>query len=191
MNALILLRHSLTLANERHLYGGRTDSPLTERGRRLAVETRQAHPLPRAALYVSSGMRRADETLFLLTGNRPHVTLPGLREMDFGAFELRGYEELKDDDDYRRWIRDARGDTPCPGGECSNAFRARVLEAGDVLLRRPEPTAIVVCHGGTIVYLMQAWFPQTGRSFYEWQPAACRGYRISVDRGRPSGFEEV
>ena len=31
MRALYLIRHSLTEANERRLYGGSTDSPLTER----------------------------------------------------------------------------------------------------------------------------------------------------------------
>jgi cysteine desulfurase/selenocysteine lyase len=38
MRALLLLRHSLTEANERRIYCGSTDSPLSERGRRELLE---------------------------------------------------------------------------------------------------------------------------------------------------------
>jgi hypothetical protein len=41
MRALYLMRHSLTEANERHLYSGSTDLPLTERGRQIARERRE------------------------------------------------------------------------------------------------------------------------------------------------------
>ena len=40
MRTLYLLRHSLTEANERHLYGGRTDSPLTAKGRDVGLYAR-------------------------------------------------------------------------------------------------------------------------------------------------------
>ena len=191
MNTIYLLRHSLTEANERHLYGGSTDSPLTDAGRSIALETRKARPLPEVDLYVSSGMARADETLQLLTGRAPDVTLPQLREMDFGAFEMRGYDELKTVPEYIRWIEDQTGEVHCPGGECMNAFRARVLAGGDYLLMRPENAAIVVCHGGVIVNLMEAWFPEVSRNFYEWQPAACRGYRIEVSKCLATRFLEI
>ena len=85
MNALYLIRHSLTVANERRLYGGCTDIPLTDAGREIAVNRRGT--LPECDIYISSGMRRADETLRLLTGRAPDLVLAGLREMDFGLFE--------------------------------------------------------------------------------------------------------
>ena len=190
MSALYLIRHSLTLANARHLYGGSTDSPLTGEGRMIARDYRAQWPLPGAELYVSSGMARADETLRLLTGRGADLVLPGLREMDFGAFELRGYEELRHDPAYRRWIEDKSGEVRCPGGECTNAFRARVLEAGDVLLHRPESVIVAVCHGGVIVQLMQAWFPGEDRHFYQWQPGPCCGYRIEIGEGAPIGYAD-
>ena len=191
MRTLYLLRHSLTEANERHLYGGSTDSPLTPAGRALAEARRRETPLPEAVLYASSGMARAEETLRLLTGHAPDLTLPGLREMAFGTFEMRGYDELKDDPAYVCWIEDQTGAIACPCGESANAFRARVLDAGSQLLARHEDSAVVVCHGGVIVNLMQAWFPGEDRSFYEWQPAACRGYRIVVTDGTATDFEAI
>ena len=191
MNALILLRHSLTRANEQRLYGGSTDIPLSPAGRDIAEGLRNERPLPDCALYVTSGMQRASETLELLTGRPADFTLSGLREMDFGAFEMKSYEQLKDDPDYIRWISDEAGRIPCPGGESTGAFHQRVLEAGNALIIRPEDSALVVCHGGAIVCLMQNWFPAIQRNFYEWQPKACRGYAIRIKDGRPMGFEEI
>ena len=189
MRALYLIRHSLTEANEKRLYGGSTDIPLTEKGRAIAMERRGC--LPACDTWLSSGMKRANETLWLMTGRRPDAVLPGLREMDFVAFEMRSYEEMKDDPEYLAWIGDETGEVCCPGGESTNIFRARVLAEGAELLRMDVDTACVVCHGGAIVYLMQAWFPSVDRHFYEWQPQACRGYRITVQSGAPTGFEEV
>ena len=190
MRTLILLRHSLTAANEGRLYCGRTDLPLSPAGRALAQQTRTSRTLPKCDLYISSGMARAEETLALLTGRRADCALPDLREMDFGTFEMRSYDEMLADGDFVRWIEDAIGDVRCPGGESRNAFRRRVLNGGAALLALPFVRAMVVCHGGVIVNLMETWFPDVHRHFYEWQPAACRGYRIAVD-SVPVDFEEI
>ena len=189
MRALYLFRHSLTLANEQRLYGGSTDIPLTEKGRAIALERRGN--MPACDIYVSSGMLRASETLRLMTGREPDLILPGLREMDFGAFEMQSYDQLKDTPEYQRWIGDEAGEVRCPGGENMLEFRARTLADGARLLRMEEETACVVCHGGVIVNLMQAWFPHIERHFYEWQPGPCGGYKITVDGGAPTAFEEV
>ena len=189
MNTIYLLRHSLTAANEQRLYGGSTDSPLTERGRAIARD--RYGVIPACDIYVSSGMARASETLLLMTGHVADLTLPGLREMDFGAFEMKSYEQLKEDPDYLRWIGDEAGEVRCPGGENMSTFKARALSAGETLLHMAQFTACVVCHGGVIVSLMQAWFPAVQRHFYEWQPGPCAGYRIAVEGGAPVDFEEV
>lgn len=190
MRLVYLLRHSLTEANEHRLYCGRTDLPLSPAGRVLALEARGALALPERALCVTSGMRRADETLTLLTGLSADAVLPDLRETDFGAFEMRGYDDLRGDDAYRRWIGDATGAIACPGGESRDAFRARARRGGAALLRMGGDV-LAVCHGGVIVALMQAWFPDEGRHFYQWQPEPCRGYRVDCDGMRPVSFEEV
>ena len=191
MRTLYLLRHGLTEANEKRLYGGRTDSPLTENGRAMARETAILRPLPACDLYVSSGMRRADETLEILTGRKPDRILTALSEMDFGRFEMLGYETLKHDADYRRWIGDDSGTIPCPGGESTGAFRERALSGAATLLALDWKTALAVCHGGVIVNLMGAWFPSENRGFYEWQPAACGGWRVLFQQNDPVQFDPV
>ncbi|MDO4866142.1 MAG: histidine phosphatase family protein [Clostridia bacterium] len=191
MRSLILLRHSLTEGNERRLYYGSTDLPLSPAGIALAETSARERPLPPCALYVTSGLRRADETLLLLTGKAPDLVLPDLREMDFGAFEMRGYEALKSDPDYQRWISDlmGSGNLPCPGGESQAQFRVRALRGGEALLRREWQTALAVVHGGVVATLMARWFPEEPRSFYDWQPAPCRGWRVEFDGLEPRSFQ--
>ena len=193
MRALYLLRHSLTEGNERRLYYGSTDLPLSDAGRALAESAAAGQPLPPCDLYVTSGMLRTDETLRLLTKRDPDLSLPELREMDFGAFEMRGYEALKDVPAYRAWIDDLMKDgvMPCPGGESQAQFRSRVLRGGQALLGLEWTSALAVIHGGVIANLMGKWFPHESRGFYDWQPASCRGWRVEFDGRVPVGFEEV
>ena len=191
MRTLYLMRHSLTEANERRLYCGRTDLPLSPRGRALAEAARKKRPLPECDLRVTSGMRRAEETLELMTGRRSDFKIGNLAEMDFGRFEMRGYDDLKDDADYQRWIGDARGEYPCPGGESTAQFGRRARSGGVELLERPWESAVAVCHGGTIVQLMRMWFPGEDRHFYQWQPAACGGWRVTFEEQNPVGFDAI
>jgi alpha-ribazole phosphatase len=191
MRTLVLLRHGMTEANERRVYCGHTDLPLSEGGQKQAREMAAHRPLPECDLYLSSGMARADETLFILTGRKADRVLPALSEMDFGRFEMLDYDTLKQDADYRRWIEDATGRFACPGGESAEAFRRRVLSAGEALLALAWESALVVCHGGVIVNLMREWFPLQERGFYEWQPSACGGWRVSFEQRKPIRFEPV
>ena len=191
MSALFLLRHSLTEANERRLYCGWTDLPLSPAGQALCRDARAARPLPDCGHYVTSGLRRTEETLLLLTDHTPTLTLPDLREMHFGRFEMHSYEELKGDADYRRWIGDEyTGALPCPGGESRSQFKQRVLRGGQALLDL-SGDVLAVCHGGVIANLMAVWFPELSRNFYEWQPAPCRGYRLDIRCGAPMRFIEI
>lgn len=191
MRALVLLRHGMTEANERRIYCGRTDLPLSDNGRTMAREIAVQRPLPACELYITSGMARANETLQILAGRKPDRVLTAFSEMDFGRFEMLGYETLRHDPDYQRWIDDTDGVVPCPGGESTGAFRQRVRSGGTELLEMQWQTALVVCHGGVIVNLMQGWFPLEARGFYEWQPSACRGWRVLFDHGLPIRYEPI
>ena len=93
MSALYLIRHSLTEGNERRLYYGATDLPLTEAGRALCRSLRGSYDLPDGVAFATSGMLRAEETLELLFGDVPHERFPDLREAEMGIFEMKSYDE--------------------------------------------------------------------------------------------------
>ena len=99
---VFLIRHGRTLANEQHLYCGSTDLPLSRAGRE-ALANRPPIDVG-AARFITSGMRRCNETLALLFGNVPYEVVEDFREIDFGAFEMKSYEMLKDELAYQTWL---------------------------------------------------------------------------------------
>jgi alpha-ribazole phosphatase len=189
MSVVHLIRHGRTAANERRLYCGATDEPLSARGL-SELESMTGYPAPEGLMFLTSGMRRANETLRTLYGDVSHGEMPALMEMNFGAFEMRSYEEMKQDAEYLRWIADEAGAFVCPGGESANAFRARVFAAFDALVMA-DRDFLVVTHGGVISNLMARAFPAENRNFYEWQPGYGRGYAIRLANGTPVSFARI
>ena len=166
-----LIRHGKTEANEKHLYCGSTDLPLSEKGR---VELKNLHYDISNVRFVTSGMKRANETLHILFGDVPFETDPRFREVDFGAFEMRGYEELKDLPEYQAWISGDNEQNVPPGGESGEQMRRRVLEA----LADIREDTVIIAHGGVIAAIMEHVFPDEHKSRYQWQPQNGCGYRI-------------
>lgn len=178
----VLIRHGRTWANERRLYCGISDVELSQDGRKelLSLKQSRIYPQIEGLVKITSGMKRTDETMCMLFDAEPDLRMKAFGEINFGRFELRGYEELKSDLDYQAWIMDESGDMPMPGGESAGEFRKRVFAAADCL----ERDALVVCHGGVIAALMERWFPQEERSMYQWQPGFGCGYDVRCENGR-------
>ncbi len=182
MKRLLLLRHGLTEANLKRLYCGSTDLSLCEEGRAELYALRAAggYPAPEGFRFYTSGMRRTEETLSILCGSVDRESVPDLREMDFGQFEMRGYEELKDDPAYRAWCEGENGKNLAPGGESGEIMTRRVIAAVEKLLAQ-EGDVCIVTHGGPIAAVMARFFPQEEKTRYQWQPANGCGYLIELD----------
>ena len=183
---VLLLRHGRTEANEKRQYCGSTDQPLSAKGRE-EIENKAALYGPlRGSLY-TSGMRRTDGTMEILAG--PACTYrrePGLREMDFGGFEGKTYEELCPDPDYRRWICGDNERNRCPGGESGEQMEERVRRTFDRILREdPAQRIVIVTHGGPIAGLMRHFFPEEDKNRYEWQPGCGEGYLLKIRGAGP------
>lgn len=181
MRRLYLLRHGLTQGNLEHLYYGSTDLPLCEEGlRQLAsLRARGGYPDAEGLLVVTSGMLRTEQTLTALYGDIRHERWPQLREMDFGAFEMHSYDELKTREDYQRWLSGDMAHNHTPGGESECEAASRVLQAL-ARLQSQARDVLAVVHGGTVVTIMQAVFPDTGKNRYQWQPKPGFGYEIDM-----------
>ena len=178
---LILLRHGRTEANERHLYCGSSDPSLSDAGRAELKKLRTERELDISGLMrITSGMRRTDETLQILFNCAQDRADFGLREIDFGEFELLDYERLRSVSDYRAWIADETGDLAPPGGESANAFRERVIAA----VSRLTKDALIVTHGGVIAALMAYWFPNEEKNRWDWQPDFGHGYEVFLGSER-------
>ena len=182
---IILVRHGRTIANEEHLYCGRTDLPLSEKGRRELVELAPLYAgycTPGTSFY-TSGMKRTDETLRILFGETDFHREAGLRELDFGAFEGRGFEELRTDPAYLKWISGDNERNTCPGGESGERMKERVLRTFERILEEdPAERIVIVTHGGPIAAILEELFPDEGGSRYDRQPACGESVVLQKDR---------
>ena len=172
---IYLIRHGRTEANEQSLYCGSTDVGLSESGREELQGIR--HEISNVR-FLTSGMKRANETLAILFGNVPYDVDPRLREVDFGEFEMFNYEQLKDRPDFQAWLTgDNEGNVP-PGGESGRQMKERVVKAFSEI----RVDTCVVTHGGVIAGIMAHLFPEEGKTRYQWQPKNGHGYCIT-DQG--------
>lgn len=182
---LLLLRHGQTEATRLHCYCGSTDVPLSEEGRAALSGV----TVPPMIHYYTSGMRRANETMELLCPGISYDEIPALREMDFGVFEMKTYEMLRDDPDYQTWITGDNEHNICPGGESGAAALERAMTALQELIAKGEDT-VVVSHGGVVAGAMNAWFPGTGKSRYQWQSRPGHGYLVEFAGDCPVDYRE-
>ncbi len=119
-----------------------------------AALTRLSAFLPQDAPVVSSDLSRAVETATAIENGRlrlPHRE--GLREMHFGDWELKRFDEVSAQDPHHiRAFWETPGDVAPPNGESWNVVCARVDDAIDGLLADHNDTdMIVVAHFGAIL----------------------------------------
>ncbi len=155
---LYLLRHGEVEARYHRVFGGKIDmelSPLGHAQVTALAEYFQRHP-PHA-MYASP-MKRVQQTLAPLakmTGLSP-IILPGLREVDFGAWTGLSWEQV-----YERfkvsafdWLIELeRGSIA--DAESTADFRKRVDESlRELLQHSPHKEIAVIAHGGVIRMLL-------------------------------------
>ena len=178
---LTLLRHAQTEGSLRDLYYGAADIPAMEDA--LEELHRHAARYPTAKRYYTSGLLRTEQTLRAIYGEVEHTCLPGLREMDFGDFEMRSYEELKNDPAFVAWEKDS-DHLPCPNGESLPQLIRRNVAAIETVLATGEDS-VCILHGGVTANLMVHWFGHDRHFFYR-QPGT--GYTVTFTDGRPVGY---
>lgn len=149
----------MTEANADGRYIGRTDLPLSPEGLRALLELKEKYVYPGAERFFAGPLQRCRQTLEVLYPGCAPTVVPGLSEIDFGAFEGRRIAELKDDERFLRWMEGRLSDIP--DGESTEAFRSRVCAAFeavvDELIHRGQTEAVVCAPGGVITLLMQLY----------------------------------
>ena len=170
-----LIRHGMTAGNAVRRYVGITDEPLCPEGRAAAEQKPKDYTLDR--VYVSP-LKRARETAAILFPNAEQIVINDLHEMDFGVFEGRSGDEMKNDPAYRAWVED-RCTGICPGGESQADFHARVKRAFTETVCALESDATFVVHGGVIMSIL--WqFAEPKKDFYDWVAPNLSGYEAEV-----------
>lgn len=200
------IRHGITEGIINKWYYGSSDLPLIDEGyealRELMAEGIYP-PLGDADCY-TSGMLRADQTLKVIYGNVPFKTIPLLREMNFGSWECKTFNELQKEPEYEEWINNKEGSFAFPGGGDSViSFNERIQKGLKELCgyqrlkelsRRhsgKDTVSIMVCHGGTIAAAMEGWFPGDRENFWQWIPATGRGFTVEFKESEPFSYKAI
>ena len=168
---IYLIRHGKTEANEKRLYCGSTDLPLSEKGRE---ELSQIHYDIKNVRFLTSGRLRTNETLKILFGDVSYEEDPRFREVDFGVFEMHSYEQLKDTPEYQAWLIGNNEENIPPLGESGMQMKTRVMQAFSEI----QENTCIITHGGVIAAIMENLFPEEKKNRYEWQPPNGCGYML-------------
>lgn len=194
---ITLFRHGLTEGNKRKVYLGWNDSPLCE-------ET--IHELSAIHLndgkydsFFASDLNRCIHTMKLLFPTVKPMFMQELREMNFGQFEGKTYDDLKNDPSYKRWLDNFSTFSP-PGGESFQQFANRIEEGWNklvqIVLEKNVRHPFVVTHGGVIRYLLSQYAPFE-RPFWDWNIENGKGFQLIFtleqlkERGRCISLQEV
>lgn len=154
MKRLLLVRHGESEWNATRRLQGQADISLSETGRQQATALAETVRSLRPDRTVASDLRRAGETATLL-GYPEAEPMPALREIDVGAWTGVEIADLiaGQGEAYRSWR--AGSFTP-PSGESWDQFKSRTSGAVSDASAGAE-RLLVVCHGGVIRALLEAF----------------------------------
>jgi broad specificity phosphatase PhoE len=146
---LILIRHGESEANARGLLLGRTDAPLTEKGRAQAAAVCRLLHDPVNAVR-SSPLSRARDTATLLGTGLPVDIDERWIEVDYGTYEGQPLRDIPADV-WREWrtdpgFRPPGGETLAEVDERITATCAELFAADGSGARDPEGDVVVVSH---------------------------------------------
>jgi broad specificity phosphatase PhoE len=160
MGDLWLIRHGETEWSRSGAHTGRTDLPLTDRGRERAKVLGGLLKGRRFTLVLTSPMERARETCRLAGYGEGAIIEPNLREWDYGDFEGRTTNEIrKERPGWSLWVDGVpKGETVEQVGERARAVIGRAAAVdGDTAL---------FAHGHILRILAACWLglsPGNGR----------------------------
>lgn len=151
---IFLIRHGETVWNSEMKLQGHADIPLSARGVEQAKAlARRLFSQEISAVYCSD-LQRAGQTASFIADSRGLglITLPSLREIDFGLWEGRTFKQIREQygDLVKEWWTNPL-DVSIPGGESLSELVSRVVPAVREIVEKHDGQQVaVVCHGGPI-----------------------------------------
>ncbi|MEG1449111.1 MAG: histidine phosphatase family protein, partial [Oscillospiraceae bacterium] len=177
------IRHGITQGNLEGRYIGRTDLPVCDEGRQLLEQFQHECIYPGFDKIYTSPLVRCKQTAEILFPQYTHTIVENFTEVDFGDFENKTMDELKDDEKYNLWVTDAINNPP-PNGENSADFLTRLYNAVDFVFKdmckEGIHEAAVITHGGVIMSLLSAYgLPRLPMN--EWLTENGTGFTIIIN----------
>ncbi len=177
-----LIRNMPCEGNLEGRYIGRTESPLAPSSLGDLVELKKKFRYPQAqAFYASPSTRCVDTLRILYPEADPEVVLE-MAECDFGDWENKTAQELKQDPKFLEWM-EGGGQAAPPNGESGVVFLQRVCKGFETLVRnlmvQGQTSAVLVTHAGVITGLLSAYGLPRAQP-YEWMCEPGCGYSVRI-----------
>ncbi|MBR5740339.1 MAG: histidine phosphatase family protein [Firmicutes bacterium] len=203
---IVLIRHGTTEGIVNHWYYGWADLHVVQEGYDAIdlYKSEGAYPeIPADAKFYVTPLVRTKETLHHLFGDVPYEEIEEMKEINFGDWECKTFEELEKLPGAEEWLNDGNGTFCFPGGESMNGYMARISRGNDILVGKHHLTelahrhdgrdavSVMVCHGGAISATMMHWFPGVKDNFWLWTPKSGLGYIVYFENGEPVSYEPL
>lgn len=201
---IILLRHGQTKGNlEKRYIGKRSQETLTPEA--VDFFKKNARSYPNAVMLFTSPALRCLKTAKLIYPRLypKRIVVDELNEMDFGIFEGKNFEDMKNLPEYRSWV-DGGCTGQIPGGESRDAFITRTLNGFSKVVGTIEKQSVegykiseiekfttensgnemfdaaVVAHGGTIMAVLSSL---AGGDYFSYEAKPGEGYTFTITIG--------
>lgn len=177
-----LFRHGLTKGNLNAQYIGHTDLPLTSDSISELKSIKAHHHYPKAEAVFSSPLKRCKDSATIMFPENNIIIIDDFIEYNFGEFEQLTAEDLKDNEDFKNWIKgDMNARTPF--GESNAEFVSRVCTAFekviDGCIKTGTNNIAIVGHAGVLMTILSCFgLPEAPMA--HWQMDAGYGYKLRI-----------
>lgn len=177
-----LIRHGITIANTNGIYAGITDYSLSKYGIEHLDELKKNYQYPNSEILYTSPLKRCTQTCEILYPEVESVVVQEFIECNFGDWEGKSVEQLKNNENFQNWLNSNKKVSP-PNGESSQDFSIRICTAFDKLVEKIIKAGItnsaIVTHGGVIMILLTV-FGLPRANFNDWIVENGCGYSVRI-----------
>lgn len=164
-------------------YVGQAQSPLPMSAVTELAQLKREHSYPAAELYCASPAVSCVDTLKILYPDAEPEVVLDLAECDFGDWENKTAQELKDEPGFAEWLA---GQGAPPNGESGQVFFQRICRGFQLLVQnmmaRGITSAVLVTHAGVMTSILTAFgLPQAQPQ--DWLCDGGFGYSVRITPG--------
>ncbi|WP_293969509.1 histidine phosphatase family protein [uncultured Ruminococcus sp.] len=163
-------------------YIGTTDVPLSDKGKMDLKKLDYEYRYPGTQVVFTSPLKRCTETCRILYPEQNPLSIANLSECNFGEWEGKTAEALKNDPDFEKWLAGDNSVKP-PRGESNADFTRRICRMFESivegLIKTGTTESVIVTHGGVIMTLLAVYGLPQAKPF-EWTMDNGFGYSLRV-----------
>lgn len=163
-------------------YIGTTDPELSDKGKADLRRLDYENVYPYSKVIFTSPLKRCTQTCKILYPELEPLVIANLSECNFGEWEGKTADELKDDPDFQKWLAGDNSVKP-PRGESNADFVRRICKMFESivegLMKTGTTDCAIVTHGGVIMTLLAVYGLPQAKPF-EWAMENGCGYSVRI-----------